>query len=58
MVTNYNPNAKQLKRMLLKHWKLIQQNEHCANLFKNKPILAFKRNKNLPKNTTETLGQT
>ena len=47
MITKYNPASKQLRSKIKKHWKLIQQNEQCAKLFKKKPILAFKRNKNL-----------
>ena len=47
MITKYNPAVKQLKRKLLKHWKLILMNEECKDLFKNKPIVAYKRNKNV-----------
>ena len=46
MVTKYNPAA---KNKLLKHWKLFQQHYHFVNLFKNKPILAFKHIKDLHK---------
>ena len=47
MVTKYNSASTKLKSIIEKHWKLIQQNRECAELFKKTPILAFKRNKNL-----------
>ena len=54
MITKYNPAVKHLKRKLLKHWKLILKNEDCKDLFKNKPIIAYKRNKNLQELVTKT----
>ena len=47
MVTKYNPAIRKLKIKVLKHWKLLSKDEECANLFKQKPIIAYKRNKNL-----------
>ena len=53
MVTKYNPAVKQLKRKLIKHWKLILMNEDCKDLFNNRPIVAYKRNKNLQELVTK-----
>ena len=47
MVTKYNPSIQKLKTKLTKHWRLISQNPDCANLFLRKPIIAYKRSKNL-----------
>ena len=47
MVTKYNSAIRKLKIKVLKHWKLLSKDEECANLFKQKPIIAYKRNKNL-----------
>ena len=54
MIEKYNPAIKQLKRKLLKHSKLILMKEECKDLFRNKPIVAYKRNKNLQKHLTKT----
>ena len=34
MITKYSPAYKQLKNNIKRHWKLIQQNKKCAELFK------------------------
>ena len=46
-VTNYNPAVRQLKRLLLKHWKILEQNAQCKQIFKSNPIISYKRRKNL-----------
>ena len=46
-VTKFNPAIKQLKRKLTKHWHLLQENNDNASIFNQKPIVAYKRHKNL-----------
>ena len=47
MVTKYNPRIRGLKRKLLKHWNIISKDKYCKNVFKNEPILAYKKHKNI-----------
>ena len=45
--TVYNPHVAGFKRALSKHWDIINDSKHLKAVFPNKPILAFRRNKNL-----------
>ena len=45
--TVYNPHVSGFRRALLKHWDIINDSKHLKTIFPNKPILAFRRNKNL-----------
>ena len=47
MVTKFNPSSKGLKRAITKHWNFIKNDEQCNRLFKNPPMIAYKRHKNL-----------
>ncbi len=47
LVTKFNPAVKQLKRLLIKHWQLLQQNERCIQVFQNLHMVAYSREKNL-----------
>ena len=47
MVTKYEPRIRGLKRKLLKHWNIISKDKYCKNVFKNEPILAYKKHKNI-----------
>ena len=47
LVSKYNPAVKQLKRAIVKHWNIIQKNLECASIFTVKPMIAYKRHKNL-----------
>ena len=48
----YHPHIKHLalKRALQKHWNLINGNEFLNELFPTKPIIAYKRHKNIKDN--------
>jgi hypothetical protein len=46
-MTTYNRNLPNIKTTIDKNWDILQTNERLANIFKDKPILTFKRNKNL-----------
>ena len=45
----YTPHIKtmHLKQALTQHWHLIAQHQHLSQLFPNKPLIAYKRAKNL-----------
>lgn len=47
MVTKYNPVVKNLNRTIRKHWDKLLKDKTCEQLFNKKPIIAYKRNKNL-----------
>ena len=46
-VTKYNPSINKIKQKLLKYWNIIQNDEDCSEIFKNQPIVAYSRHKNL-----------
>lgn len=46
-VTKYNPAIKQLKKLLVKHWKELSNNDRCKQIFQNLPMVAYSRGKNL-----------
>lgn len=46
-ITKYNPGLKHLKRILLKHWKELSENSRCKTIFTSKPMIAYKRNRNI-----------
>ena len=46
-ITKYNPVVKGLSRILRKHWNKLVADDKCKEIFKQMPIIAYKRNKNL-----------
>ena len=46
-VTNYNPATPNLKMILVKHWHIIQQQPRLAHIFKQPPIVSYKKEKSL-----------
>lgn len=46
-VTPYNPHVGNLKKTLIKHWDIIENSASLRNVFPAKPLMAFKRGKNL-----------
>ena len=52
--TIFNKTLPNIKYTIDKHWHLLQTNPKIAPTFKEKPIVAFKRNKNLK----DLIGQT
>jgi len=47
MVTKFHPAIRKLSRTIRKHWKHTQNDPECQALFKNLPMIAYKREKNL-----------
>ena len=47
MVTKYNPCVRNIKRKLLKYWHVIKNDAYCNNIFKDAPIIAYQRHRNL-----------
>ena len=47
LVTKFNPAIKKLKKILLKHWQVLQSNKRCKQIFNRLPMIAYKRGKNL-----------
>lgn len=54
LTTKYNPCISRIKKAILKHWHLLNHDTDCREIFKNKPILAYKRHKNLADLLTST----
>ena len=52
-VITYNTQLPNLKEAIDKHWNTLNINTQMQNIFKDKPIIAFRRNKNL----RDILGQ-
>ena len=46
-VTTFNPRIIGIKNILLKHWNIIENDKKNAHLFPNKPIVVYKRNRNI-----------
>ena len=46
-VTTFNPSTPNLKRILSKHWHLIAGNRNLAQIFKNLPMVAYRKDKSL-----------
>ena len=43
----FNKDLPPIRKIINKHWGLLQTHRDLAPIFKNKPIVAFKRNRNL-----------
>ena len=54
MATKYNPCIRKLKQSITKHWHILKQDEICTRIFSQKPMIAFKRHKNLADLLTST----
>ena len=46
-VTTYNPATTNLKKILMKHWHIIQQQPKLAHIFKQPPIVSYRKEKSL-----------
>ena len=46
-VTTYNPATSNLKKILMKHWHIIQQQPRLAHIFKQPPIASYRTEKSL-----------
>jgi hypothetical protein len=47
MGSKFNPRLKRIKKSILKYWNLLKFNETCKKIFQQKPIVAYKKHKNL-----------
>ena len=46
-VTTYDPATPNLKKILMKHWHIIQQQPRLAPIFKQPPIVSYRKEKSL-----------
>ena len=46
-VTTFNPATPNLKKILIQHWHLIAGNHNLAQIFKNRPMVAYRKDKSL-----------
>ena len=46
-ITTYNRTLPNIKDILSKHWELLQINEKFRKIFEQKPMICYRRNKNL-----------
>ena len=44
-VTTYNPATPNLKKILMKHWHIIQQQPKLAHIFNQPPIVSYRKEK-------------
>ena len=47
MGSKFNPRLKRIKKSILKYWNLLKFNETCKTIFQQKPIVAYRKHKNL-----------
>ena len=47
MVTNYNPGNPNIKELIHKNWNIITNSQDCGSIFKDKPLVGFRRLPNL-----------
>ena len=45
--TTYNPHLRGFRQALLRNWEIINGSDHLKKVLPDKPILAFRRTKNL-----------
>ena len=46
-VTTYNPATPNLKKILMKHWHIIQQQPKLQKIFNQPPIVSYRKEKSL-----------
>ena len=46
-VINFNPNSPNIKEIIHKNWNILSNSPDCGELFKEKPLLRFRRLPNL-----------
>ena len=46
-VTTYHPDGPNIKSIIDKHWTIIESSERLQHIFREKPLLAYRRPKNL-----------
>ena len=46
-VTTFNPASPNLKKILMKHWHLIDSNANLTQIFSSAPIVAYRKDKSL-----------
>lgn len=54
MTTKYNPSINKLQKHLSEYWHLIENDVVCNRIFKERPMVAYKRHKNLADLLTST----
>ena len=47
LVTTYHPSVRNLKNILMQNWNLIQNQPLLKNIFKDPPIISYKRGQSL-----------
>ena len=47
LCVTYNKTLPNIKTILEKHWHMLNVNPELKKVFENKPLLAFRKNKNL-----------
>ena len=47
LVTAYNPATPNLKKILMTHWHIIQQQPKLAHIFKQPPIVSYRKEKKI-----------
>ena len=47
MGSRFNPRLKKIKKSISKYWNVLEFDETCKMLFKQQPIIAYKKHKNL-----------
>ena len=47
LIVTYNPANPNIGAIITKHWKLLDLSKKCKEIFTKKPIIAYRRNKNI-----------
>jgi hypothetical protein len=50
----HNPCISKLKQCIIKNWHTLNQDEVCKEIFTEKPIIAYKKHRNLADLLTST----
>ena len=45
--TTYNTNHPEISKIINRHWPILHTNRELAKTFQNRPVMAYRRNKNL-----------
>ncbi|OCT65637.1 hypothetical protein XELAEV_18041878mg [Xenopus laevis] len=54
LVSNYNLHSQKIKIIVYKHWEILRNDRQFGNLFRDKPLISYKRARSLGDQLTKT----
>ena len=47
LVVTYNPDSRPIRKIVNNHWEIFKQDERLKKVFKNRPLIAYRKPENL-----------